>query len=122
MPQPVNISEVIDKSRLSAFQIGIFILCGICLMLDGFDVQAIGYVAPVIRREYAISDPVLSHILAAALVGVLVRLSAQHEQELIGKWFFEHGFGPLDIREHPLFDTIEDAEGWIGAHVCQRRT
>jgi hypothetical protein len=56
-----------------------------------------------------------------ALVGVLVRLSPQHEEELVGKWFLEHGFGPLDMRAHPLFDTIEDAEAWVGAHVCRRR-
>src|SRR3954467_3012921 len=45
-----------------------------------------------------------------ALIGVLVRLSAQHDPEHAGKWFLEHGFGLLDGYEHPLFDTIEDAE------------
>jgi len=52
-----------------------------------------------------------------ALVGVLVRLSEQHDTEFAGKWFFEHGFGPLDNPEHPLFDTIEEAEQWISSLV-----
>src|SRR5690348_7674119 len=39
----VNISEIIDRSRLGAFQIGVFVLCGLCLIMDGFDVQAMGY-------------------------------------------------------------------------------
>ena len=40
-------------------------------MLDGFDVQAIGYVAPAIKHEWLISDPVLGRVVSAALVGVL---------------------------------------------------
>jgi len=54
-----------------------------------------------------------------ALIGVLVQLSAQHDPEYAGKWFLEHGFGPLDHRAHPLFDTIEDAEQWISKLVCR---
>jgi MFS transporter, AAHS family, 4-hydroxybenzoate transporter len=74
MPTParVNVSEVIDRSPVSAFQAGVMTLCGICLMLDGFDVQAIGYVAPAIKHEWLISDPVLGRVVSAALVGVLV--------------------------------------------------
>jgi AAHS family 4-hydroxybenzoate transporter-like MFS transporter len=41
-------------------------------MLDGFDVQAIGYVAPAIKHDWHISDPVLGRVVSAALVGVLV--------------------------------------------------
>ena len=51
-PASVNISEVIDNSRLGPFQVGICILCGLCLIMDGFDVQAMGYVAPAIIREW----------------------------------------------------------------------
>src|SRR5580704_13526549 len=74
MPTParVNVSEVIDRSPVSSFQTGVLVLCGICLMLDGFDVQAIGYVAPAIKHEWLISDPVLGRVVSAALVGVLV--------------------------------------------------
>ena len=70
-PSTVNVSEIIDSSKIGAFQIGIFILCGLCLIMDGFDVQAIGYVAPYLSREWKISAPVLGSVLSAALVGVL---------------------------------------------------
>ena len=50
-----------------------------------------------------------------SLIAVLVRLSGQHEEGLSGKWFFEHGFGRLDNREHPIFDSIEEAEQWIAS-------
>ena len=38
----VNVTSVIDNSRLGAFQWGIFLLCGLCLIMDGFDLQSIG--------------------------------------------------------------------------------
>ena len=50
---------------MGSFQIGVLILCGVCLMLDGFDVQAIGYVAPAIKHDWHISDPVLGRVVSA---------------------------------------------------------
>lgn len=67
----VNVSEIIDNSKVGQFQLGIFILCGLCLIMDGFDVQAIGYVAPALSQEWKISGAVLGSVLSAALVGVL---------------------------------------------------
>jgi MFS transporter, AAHS family, 4-hydroxybenzoate transporter len=71
-PARVNVSEIIDNSPFGAFRWGLCILCGFCLIMDGFDVQAIGYVAPAIKQEWHIPDPVLGRVLTAALVGVLV--------------------------------------------------
>ena len=67
----VDISDLIDRSRIGTFQVGIFILCGLCLIMDGFDVQAIGYVAPALRQEWKIAPAVLGSVLSAALYGVL---------------------------------------------------
>ena len=68
----LDISEVIDRSPFSGFQTGIMVLATACLMLDGFDVQAIGYVAPAIKHDWHIPDPVVGQVVSAALVGVLV--------------------------------------------------
>jgi len=48
MERTIDISEAIDQSKIGAFQTGIFILCALCLIMDGFDVQALGYLAPAI--------------------------------------------------------------------------
>ena|SRR5437762_10733762 len=40
MERTIDISEAIDQSKIGAFQTGIFILCALCLIMDGFDVQA----------------------------------------------------------------------------------
>ena len=71
-PAQVNISEVIDNSRLGPFQVGICVLCGLCLIMDGFDVQAMGYVAPAIIREWKIPNAELGPVFGAGLLGVLI--------------------------------------------------
>ena len=70
-PARINVSDLIDRSPMSRFQIGIFILCGLCLIMDGFDVQAIGYVAPALSQEWKIAPAILGSVLSAALYGVL---------------------------------------------------
>src|SRR5690349_19625220 len=70
-PARINVSDLIDRSPMSRFQIGIFILCGLCLIMDGFDVQAIGYVAPALSQEWRIAPAILGSVLSAALYGVL---------------------------------------------------
>jgi AAHS family 4-hydroxybenzoate transporter-like MFS transporter len=71
-PAKVNISSLIDNSRLGAFQWGVFILCGLCLMMDGFDLQAIGFVAPALVRDWKIPSASMGPVFSAALVGVLI--------------------------------------------------
>lgn len=68
----INISEVIDKGKLGSFQIGVLTLCGLCLILDGFDVQAIGYVGATLKQDWRIPDQTWGQVVSAALVGVLV--------------------------------------------------
>src|SRR6266849_1647266 len=72
MPSKVNVSELVDNSRLSAFQITVFILCGFCLVMDGFDVQSMGYVGPALRAEWKITPQAFGNILSAAPIGVLI--------------------------------------------------
>src|SRR5579863_3108069 len=71
-PTQVNVAQLVDRSRVGAFQWGIFTLCSLCLIMDGFDVQAMGYVAPAIIREWQIPNYVLGPVFSAALLGVLV--------------------------------------------------
>jgi len=70
--QQLNISEVIDNSRFGSFQLGLCILCGLCLIMDGFDVQAMGYVAPAILKEWHIPNSQFGPVFGAGLFGILV--------------------------------------------------
>jgi AAHS family 4-hydroxybenzoate transporter-like MFS transporter len=67
----INIGELLDNSAIGPLQIRVFMLCMISLIMDGFDVQAMGYVGPAVRAEMGISPVQFGYILAAANVGVL---------------------------------------------------
>lgn len=68
----INIEQIIDDSKFGFSQILIIALCGICLVMDGFDVQAMGYVAPSLIREWGVAKEVLSPVFGAGLFGMLV--------------------------------------------------
>jgi AAHS family 4-hydroxybenzoate transporter-like MFS transporter len=67
----INITETIDNSRVRSFQIGVFMLCGLCLIMDGFDVQSWGYVAPSLFAEWHIAN-VAGRVASLTLTGVLI--------------------------------------------------
>jgi AAHS family 4-hydroxybenzoate transporter-like MFS transporter len=68
----VNLAELVDRSELGRVQWGVFVLCLLCLIMDGFDVQALGYTAPAIIREWGIPGSALGPVFAAGNFGVLV--------------------------------------------------
>src|SRR5438552_14461721 len=72
MPKTMSISSVIDESKIGAFQAGFFVLCALCLLMDGFDVQAVGYVAPAIVQEWGIPNYILGSVFAAGNFGILI--------------------------------------------------
>ena len=53
-------------------QIRVFVLCMACLIMDGFDVQAMGYVAPAVLGEFGAERSVMGPVFAAANFGVLL--------------------------------------------------
>jgi len=68
----VNLTDLIGNSKLGGFQIGVFILCGVCLLMDGFDVQAMGFTAPAVIKDWHIPGSSMGPVLSAALFGILV--------------------------------------------------
>ncbi len=68
----VKIADVIDNAKVGRLQISLFVLCAACLILDGFDVQVVGYVAPTIFQEWGVPRSVLGNVLAAGNFGVLL--------------------------------------------------
>jgi AAHS family 4-hydroxybenzoate transporter-like MFS transporter len=68
----VNLSELLENSPIGPLQIQVFVLCMICLIMDGFDVQAMGYVAPAVLRDFGVAGPALGPVFSAANVGVLI--------------------------------------------------
>lgn len=68
----VDVAEVVDAGRLGRFRLGAFLLLGASLMLDGFDVQAMGYVAPALVREWGLPSARMGPVFGAGLLGLFL--------------------------------------------------
>lgn len=66
----IDVSEAIDRSSLSGLQIVVISLCTLCMMVDGFDVQAMSYVAPDLIKTWGVAKAELGPVFGAGLVGM----------------------------------------------------
>jgi len=68
----VDVQERIDSGKLSSFQLLVVALCALIVFIDGFDTQAIGYVAPVIVRSWGVDRAALAPAFSAGLFGLMI--------------------------------------------------
>jgi MFS transporter, AAHS family, 4-hydroxybenzoate transporter len=64
-----DVAELIERTGLRRFQIALTVLCGLAVMLDGFDVLVISYVAPALVETIKVSRAMLGPVFSAALIG-----------------------------------------------------
>ena len=67
-----DVPSFINSRRVGAVQYGIIVLCALVMFLDGFDTQAISYMAPFIAKEWGLSRDLLGPIFSSALTGLMV--------------------------------------------------
>ncbi len=72
MSKAIDIPALIDANKISRSQMWILVMVGLTVVMDGFDVQAMGYVAPAIIREWGVSRANLGAVFGAGLLGMLV--------------------------------------------------
>jgi len=61
---------VLRESPMSFFQIMVVVICTALNMVDGFDVLAISFTAPVIAKEWGLDPATLGVLLSAGLAGM----------------------------------------------------
>ena len=67
----LNIKTVMDQATVGAYRLGIFMLCGLIAMVDGFDTQSIAFAAPAIATAWQVSPSQFGIAFGAALFGAL---------------------------------------------------
>lgn len=70
--QTVDASAIIDRPAISGFQYRTLLLCMAVLFMDGYDTQAIGYVAPALIAAWHVERAALAPVFAAGLVGLMI--------------------------------------------------
>jgi AAHS family 4-hydroxybenzoate transporter-like MFS transporter len=66
----VDVDATLDRARFRGLPLIVLICSAVTLALDGFDIQLIGFVAPVLTVEFAVGRGALAPVLAASLIGM----------------------------------------------------
>jgi MFS transporter, AAHS family, 4-hydroxybenzoate transporter len=80
----LTIGEVLDNRPLSRLQIWTIVLCGLVLVLDGFDAQSLGFLAPSMAKTLRVPVNSFGPIFGAALFGLM--LSAMISGPIADRW------------------------------------
>jgi len=65
-------AELVEQQGIGAFQVRLLVICALILLFDGFDAQAIGYIAPSLIAEWSINRAALGPIFSAGLAGLMI--------------------------------------------------
>jgi AAHS family 4-hydroxybenzoate transporter-like MFS transporter len=68
----INIPDLLAHSRIGPLQKRVFVLCLLSLIIDGFDVQAMGYLVPALVADWGVDRSEFGTVLPAANFGVLI--------------------------------------------------
>jgi AAHS family 4-hydroxybenzoate transporter-like MFS transporter len=72
MERAPTVSEMIDRRPMGRYQIWTMALCGTVIVLDGFDTQSIGFLAPSMAETLHIPIKTFGPIFVAALIGLMI--------------------------------------------------
>ena len=72
MERAPTVSEIIDQRPMGRYQIWTMALCGMVIVLDGFDTQSIGFLAPSMAETLRVPLKTFGPVFAAALVGLMI--------------------------------------------------
>ena len=68
----LDIRQFIDERPVGRYQVLVAVMCGLIVFVDGFDAQAMGFVAPALTAALKISRGVLGSVISSGLVGMMV--------------------------------------------------
>jgi len=68
----VDVRTLIDTQPVGAYQWMVTAMCGLIVFVDGFDAQAMGFVAPAVTADLHVSRAVLGSVISSGLVGMML--------------------------------------------------
>jgi AAHS family 4-hydroxybenzoate transporter-like MFS transporter len=67
----IEVDSIIDNGKWTSFQTATVLICGVVTLVDGFDAQSIGFVAPVLAKEWGATPAAFGPVFSASLVGMM---------------------------------------------------
>src|SRR5437870_2217508 len=68
----LDVRQIIDEQPLSRYQLLMALMCGALVFMDGFDAQAMGFVAPALTAQLHITRAALGPVISIGLVGMMI--------------------------------------------------
>ena len=68
----IDVSEIIERQKVSSFLVRLVVVSSIITFLDGFDTNLISFAAPYFASDYHLSRVQLGNIFAMGLLGTLM--------------------------------------------------
>jgi AAHS family 4-hydroxybenzoate transporter-like MFS transporter len=72
MQQANEIGRLMDEGALSPQRIAVIVLCGMAVLLDGYDIQTMALAVPSLTEEWGIGPVTFSYALSASVLGMLI--------------------------------------------------
>src|SRR4051812_160763 len=67
----LDVRQFIDDHPVSPYQLSVAFICSLIVFVDGFDAQAMGYVAPALTADLHIPRTLLGPVISTGLVGMM---------------------------------------------------
>jgi len=67
----IDIGKIIDESRLNRISVRVLVLCGLIMLMDGYDYGIMSVAAPVIMSEWNLTTASFGGVFSAAMFGYL---------------------------------------------------
>ncbi|MDF2418494.1 MFS transporter [Acinetobacter beijerinckii] len=68
----VALNDFIDQQKIGRYQKFILLTCLLLMVMDGYDIQAIAYAAPLIMEHWQIDNTMLGVVFSASLFGLFL--------------------------------------------------
>ena len=68
----MNILDKLNSGKLNTFSITVIVICMVINLLDGYDILAISFTAPLISEEWTISPDALGAVFSSSLFGMAI--------------------------------------------------
>ncbi len=70
-PSTIDVGQLIDNSRRNRVSTSVILLCGLIMLMDGYDYSIITVAAPMIMEEWNVSTASFGLVFSAAFLGYL---------------------------------------------------
>jgi MFS transporter, AAHS family, 4-hydroxybenzoate transporter len=68
----VDVTDIVEKQKLSGFLIGLVVISWIITFFDGFDMISIGFIAKPIMDQFKLNPVEMGNVFSIGLVGTLI--------------------------------------------------